>query len=217
MKKLDLKLQVLLQQRCGTIGALDIGQPVPGPDGRIDVIVSFRGDVNDLKPAGFLLTSVTLNPSNGGVATGKILVDNLDALTRIDNVIQIGAAQPMWPLLNYSAVEIRARMAQQPNPTAYLGNGVVVGIIDTGFEPRHGSFYDETTLKTRVIALWDQFSTASDGAPAPNPIILAASTTPQPSTRCCRLARSSARRTDLVTVPRSRVWRQATDLRPAAA
>ena len=126
MKKLDWMLRVLLGQRCGNVAQFEIGQPVPNATGQIEVIVSYQGDVHSLETAGFLPSTVLPNPTTGrGIATGKVDVDRLEALAQIDNVVLISAPQSVSPLLNYSAQEIRARMAQQPNPSAYLGNGVV--------------------------------------------------------------------------------------------
>lgn len=42
---------------------------------------------------------------------------------------------------------------------AYKGNGVVVGIIDGGFEYGHPTFYDSTETTYRVKRVWDQNAT----------------------------------------------------------
>ncbi|MDY0076759.1 MAG: S8 family serine peptidase [Bacteroidales bacterium] len=48
---------------------------------------------------------------------------------------------------------------------AYSGEGVVVGIIDGGFDYTHPTFYDSTYTNYRIKRIWDQ--TASSGTPPP--------------------------------------------------
>jgi hypothetical protein len=80
-------------------------------------------------------------------------------------VVVISAPVALHPELNYSAGEVRA-LAVHRGPPGATGRGVVVGIIDSGIEVRHGVFHDGE-LKTRILALWDQNASTSDGAPGP--------------------------------------------------
>lgn len=47
-------------------------------------------------------------------------------------------------------------------PQAFTGKGVILGIIDGGFDYTHPNFYDSTLQNYRVIAAWDQ---RTDGNP----------------------------------------------------
>lgn len=43
-------------------------------------------------------------------------------------------------------------------PQAYTGKGVVMGIMDVGFDLTHPNFYDSTTTEYRIKSFWDQLS-----------------------------------------------------------
>lgn len=53
-----------------------------------------------------------------------------------------------------------------PLTQAYTGNGVIVGIIDTGIDPTHPDFKD-TAGKSRVLYLWDQNPGVLPNSPQP--------------------------------------------------
>jgi subtilisin family serine protease len=169
MKKLDPQLAILLHRHKGTLepslaAALP---PFSAGDEPLRVIIEFRGEPSDLEALGFVKHSLVAHPSQGyKIATGTIPVQSLEALAQIDHVVVVSAPTPLRPLLNYSADEIRALAVHRRNPGGATGRGVVIGIVDTGLEPRHGAFYDDN-LKSRIIAFWDQNSHASDGAAGP--------------------------------------------------
>lgn len=49
-------------------------------------------------------------------------------------------------------------------PQAYTGRGVVMGIMDVGFDLTHPNFYDATATNYRISRLWDQLSTDTVGS-----------------------------------------------------
>lgn len=163
MKKLDPELQLLIQRQNGTLHPLVVAALVnlPSAEEVVRVTIEFGGDPRDLEAVGFVRHSLIAHPAKGyKIATGTIPASRLEALARIDHLVLISAPHPIHPLLNYSAEEIRAAAVHQRNPGGATGRGVVVGIIDSGVEVRHGVFYDDN-LQSQIIAIWDQKSSAN--------------------------------------------------------
>lgn len=53
----------------------------------------------------------------------------------------------------------------QSLPQAFTGRGVMVGVMDIGFDLTHPNFYDSTATRYRIRSLWDQLSTDTVGSP----------------------------------------------------
>ena len=54
-----------------------------------------------------------------------------------------------------------------PSHQAYTGDGVVVGIMDVGFDLTHPNFLDASKGQSRIKAFWDQLSRDTIGSPFP--------------------------------------------------
>ncbi|HEY7115648.1 MAG TPA: S8 family serine peptidase, partial [Tepidisphaeraceae bacterium] len=166
MKKLHPQLQSLIHRHKGALEP-NLAKALPHlpPAGEpVRVIIEFRGELGDLEALGFVKHSFVAHPTTGHkIATGTIPAQSLEALAEIDHVVVVNAPTPLRPQLNYSADEIRALAVHRRNPGGATGRGVVIGIVDTGLEVRHGAFYDDNQ-KSRVIGLWDQTSHANDGS-----------------------------------------------------
>jgi len=52
-------------------------------------------------------------------------------------------------------------------PQAYTGEGVVVGLMDVGFDLTHPTFYDSTATHYRIRRFWDQITSDSIGSSMP--------------------------------------------------
>lgn len=52
-------------------------------------------------------------------------------------------------------------------PQAFTGKGVMVGVMDIGFDLTHPTFYDKSLTRYRVCALWDQLATDTIGSTFP--------------------------------------------------
>jgi len=129
---------------------------------RIGIIVEFTGALDDLTAIGFERHSFVQHPTKGyKIATGVIPLDRLDDLAAIDHVVEVEGPRRMHPELNYSLPEIHATAVHTGTPSR-KGNGVVVGIIDSGIDWRHGSFVNEDGT-SRILAIWDQMLRARAG------------------------------------------------------
>ena len=156
-KKLDPGLRSKLRAGQPTAEAAAVA---PKPRSRakgnhVGVIVGFTGNVNDLTAIGFVQRTLVRHPRKGySIATGVIALDRLDDLAAISHVTTVEGPRRMHRELNFSLMEIRAT-AVHTGSLSRKGKGVVVGIIDSGIDWRHGSFVDENG-KSRILAIWDQ-------------------------------------------------------------
>lgn len=101
------------------------------------------------------------NSNMGGILTGLIDVDKIEILAKHSDVRYIEIASKVKPLLNNAMLSTRVdRVHQGVNLSqSYFGDGVVVGIIDVGFDYTHPTFYDSTYTTYRVKKVWEQSAT----------------------------------------------------------
>ena len=160
-KKLDPGLRSKLRAKQAT-GPAAAASPKPRSRAKgettsdqVGVIVGFTGNAEDLTAIGFVQRTLVRHPRKGySIATGVIDFDRLEALAAIPHVTTVEGPRRMHRELNFSLKEIRAT-AVHTGPLSRKGKGVVVGIIDSGIDWRHGSFVDENG-KSRILAIWDQ-------------------------------------------------------------
>ena len=170
MGKLDPTLKGLLRSHeqttrgaaPGVLGDEDL-RPVPG---RADLAVMFEGDIADLQAAGFEPRTVKRHPAGHyTIATGSIPVSRLGDLEQVPHLVTTEASRPMRPELNRSVGEIGADEVHEA-PTPLKGAGVVVGVVDSGFDIHHHNFRNPDGT-TRVLALWDQSIEPDDAEALP--------------------------------------------------
>jgi len=154
MSRLDYKLKYLLQKRA------EIGQE------RIRVLLRFDKELDPIEALGFETTSVT-----GDVAAGFATLDVLEKIADHPNVISVEASRPLKRELDTSAVETNVaslRSKLDVKGTLCRGRGVIIGVIDSGFDFTHPCFRAYLG-QTRILAFWDQNQDISE-IPHPQPI-----------------------------------------------
>jgi subtilisin family serine protease len=134
----------------------------------VHVTVTFTGDIADLLAVGFVDPKYFPKPDPGAekVATGGIPPGRLADLAAIDHVTHIAEPRRDRPLLNNSVKTIRARQYHTGTPHL-TGKGVVIGIMDSGIDWRHGDFRrSDADGTSRILGIWDQQLTAEAGETA---------------------------------------------------
>lgn len=118
-------------------------------------------EVERLKAAGMEVTSVA-----GDVAAGFVPLSRLGALEEIDSVSFIESSRPLVRELDLALTEVGADTVHT-GPPGLRGAGVIVGIIDSGVDWRHGNFRNALGT-SRILAIWDQglAPVAGESAPA---------------------------------------------------
>ena len=135
--------------------AQERGQRGPPEPVVVHVSVQFTGAMEDLLALGFEPVVVTAHPrGEGTLASGQVPLAALRAMADLDHVVYVEA--PRYPQLELeeSVPEIRADVVHRP-PTSLTGAGVVVGVIDSGFDLTHPGLR-KADGTTRVLAYWNQ-------------------------------------------------------------
>ena len=96
----------------------------------------------------------------GDIIIASIPLNQLAALSREPSVRRIEAGARASLCVDTAAMIVNALPAYEatPNHAAYTGDGVVMGLMDVGFDLTHPTFYDRSTTNYRIRALWDLLS-----------------------------------------------------------
>ena len=105
----------------------------------------------------------------GDICIAEIPLSVLAPLSSDRAVHRIEASRPASLLMDTTAAIINALPAYKPSQRhqAYTGEGVVLGIVDVGFDLTHPNFYDATLSRYRIGAFWDQLSADTIDSPMP--------------------------------------------------
>ena len=163
--KLDPGLKFLSEQRKTVLTSMAADSifefdSAPGREPTASVLVEFDGDVAALEGAGLTVSAVA-----GDVVSGEIVLRRVDRLTELDDVRRIEVARAMHRDLDLAVAEIRAD-AVHAGPPGHRGNGVVIGIIDSGIDFTHEAFR-RADMSSRILAIWDQGLVPRSGESSP--------------------------------------------------
>jgi subtilisin family serine protease len=129
---------------------LDLSSPQPAVP---VLILTDPGGTASLQAAGY-----PLRAQIGEVASAVIPLDQLGALAQHPAVVHIEPVRRYRPLLDRSIPEIKANQVRTRQPDGSFvgttGQGVVVGVVDSGLDWRHADFR-RPDGSTRIKFLWD--------------------------------------------------------------
>ena len=125
---------------------------------RVGVILHLAGGRPDLERVpGLVVGSVS-----GRIATARLPLSSLDELVTMGDITHIEASLLSYPQLDVAVPAARVEQVWNGAP-AYTGDGVIVGVIDTGIDWRHQDF-DHADGSTRILSIWDLFGTGTPPA-----------------------------------------------------
>lgn len=105
----------------------------------------------------------------GDIVIADIPLLHLRKLSAEPQVLRIEAGQYANALMDTTLIVVNALPVYESTPehAAYRGEGVVVGLVDVGFDLTHPNFRDAETSESRISAFWDQLSPDTVGSVLP--------------------------------------------------
>ncbi len=154
----------------GDVRRLTTDESAAGSDeaARVHVALELSGPVPELEELGFQPVTV-LPTSTGTLAMGPMPIARLAELEDLPGILRIEGPRPLEAELDRSVPASNATSLPLGG-THYDGTGVVVGIVDHGFDLLHAGLR-RGDGRTRIAALWDQTAETGsspglpDGAP----------------------------------------------------
>lgn len=112
---------------------------------------------------------VTPIAENANTATVRLTLDALQRLAKQQGVEYIQITSGATQMLNLARQEAGTDLIHKGTdlPKAYTGEGVVVGVVDAGFDYMHAAFRRPADGALRIKRVWEQRATTLDGASAP--------------------------------------------------
>lgn len=105
----------------------------------------------------------------GRLFVAEIPLSRLATLSRNPWLQRIEAGRRATALMDTTGIVVGAPQVYEGLnlPQSYTGKGVVVGVMDIGFDLTHPTFYSQDFSRYRIQALWDQLSTDTIGSSFP--------------------------------------------------
>lgn len=110
---------------------------------------------------------VKLNTEAGNFFTALIPINTLESLFEVEGIVSIEIAEKVHSTMDSARALTNVNQVHAGTglPQAYTGNGVIVGVIDCGFDYTHPTFRNLNNQETRISRVWEQNATTISPAP----------------------------------------------------
>lgn len=172
--------KVYKPKHCGLNAALlsmDIQKGLPYSSLMLKYPIYNDGDVIDI-PALIIVSEyfdkgkfeefqVHVNTDLGSIFSIQIPIDNYQAFINTAGIEYIELAKKVYPKLDKALIATKVNEVHKGKglSQSYGGNGIVLGIIDFGFDYTHPTFSDPETGALRIMKVWEQ-NTLSGNPPS---------------------------------------------------
>lgn len=106
---------------------------------------------------------VKINSHTGDIVTAMIPISSIENVASLPEVKYVQIGTPVNKKMDKARVTSgvdKVQAGTSPLSAPLFGKGVVVGIIDTGFEYGHPNFYNKAHTEYRVKRVWEQNTTS---------------------------------------------------------
>lgn len=163
------KLSPLTRHYLQQVRKTQQGEKIPGyiynkrPDGKVYLSALIKVSDAEVAAEGLKDLGAFVGTKAGKIWTVKVPMENVVPFTKLDGISYIQLDEPVKKDLNVARKTTRVDSAQAGYglPKGYSGEGVVVGVIDFGFDYNHPTFYDTTGAGYRIKTVWEMNSTGT--------------------------------------------------------
>ena len=115
----------------------------------------------DIDRKGLENLGVMINTQAGDIWSVKIPVVAMEGMKAIKGLEYVEVDGRISQRLDNATTESKVKLVQAGTGVKQkcLGDGVVIGIVDNGFDYTHPMFYDTTGTKLRILRAWEQNDT----------------------------------------------------------
>jgi minor extracellular serine protease Vpr len=110
---------------------------------------------------------VKLNTEAGNFFTALIPINSLETLFSVDGLLKVEIAEKVHSTMDSARTLTNVNPVHSGTglPQAYTGNGVIVGVIDVGFDYTHPNFKIVNTSQPKISRVWEQNGSTTSPAP----------------------------------------------------
>ena len=123
----------------------------------ISAIIKIQNDKGSLVQEALTKLNVTVGTKAGNIWTVQVPLENVVSFTKTSGIHYIQIDEPLVPNLDIARKTTRVDSVHggYALPMGYSGKGVLVGVIDFGFDYNHPTFYDTLGTKYRIVKAWE--------------------------------------------------------------
>jgi minor extracellular serine protease Vpr len=112
----------------------------------------------NMPEAGLRDLGIKIGTRAGNIWTAQVPLEHAEAFSKLNGIRFLEMDQASAPDLDSARRRTRVDSVHkgQSLTQAYSGKGVVVGVIDAGFDYTHPTFYDTTYSRFRVKRVWEE-------------------------------------------------------------
>lgn len=105
---------------------------------------------------------VKLNTEAGNFFTALIPINNLESLFEVEGIVSVEIAEKVYSTMDNARTLTNVNQVHSGTglPQVYTGNGVIVGVIDKGFDYTHPNFKIVNTSQPKISRVWEQENTS---------------------------------------------------------
>lgn len=135
-------------------------------DGKICVSAIVKVNNAAVVQDGLEKLGITVGTKAGNIWTTQIPIENVKAFVQLSGIAYIQIDEPVAPSLDVArkTMNVDSAHAGYALPTGYSGKGVLMGVIDFGFDYNHPSMYDTSGNKYRIVKAWEMNTTGTPPA-----------------------------------------------------
>ena len=120
-------------------------------DPMVSVLLKYSGDIE----GALAQYGLSIGSKTSQIATLRAPLSLISKIAEAPEVLGIQLSKPMRPRLDQSVAQVKGTISEYSKLfTEKTGTGVIVGIIDVGFDIYHPTFWESNT-KTRIKGFWD--------------------------------------------------------------